>query len=123
MRTPIRAAVKHPMLIGLLVWSGVHLAATGDVAGTILFGSFFLYSIVALGSAIRRRQVRAQTRRTAVARRPFWRRNRPSFGLDLRQTRRPGIRYSRGHVEWQHRRRELMTRRQCHDQRRAVTDA
>ncbi len=58
MRTHIRAAVKHPMLIGLLVWSGVHLAANGDLAGTILFGSFFVYSIIALVSAIRRHAVK-----------------------------------------------------------------
>ena len=58
MRTHIRAAVKHPMLIGLLLWSGVHLAANGDLTGTILFGSFFVYSIIALVSAIRRHAVK-----------------------------------------------------------------
>ena len=58
MRTHIRAGIKHPMLIGLLLWSGVHLAANGDVAGTILFGSFFVYSVVALLSAIRRHAVK-----------------------------------------------------------------
>ena len=34
MRTHIRAALKHPMLIGLMLWSAVHLVANGDVAGT-----------------------------------------------------------------------------------------
>jgi uncharacterized membrane protein len=58
MRTHIRAAVKHPMLIGLMLWSGVHLLANGDVAGTILFGSFFVYSILDLVSAIHRRAVK-----------------------------------------------------------------
>jgi uncharacterized membrane protein len=58
MRTHIRYAFGHPMLIGLMLWSGVHLAANGDLAGTILFGSFFIYSIVDLVSAIRRRTVK-----------------------------------------------------------------
>ena len=58
MRTHIRRIVRHPMLIGLMLWSGVHLAANGDLAGTILFGSFFAYSIVALISAIQRNAVK-----------------------------------------------------------------
>jgi uncharacterized membrane protein len=58
MRTHIRATVKHPMLVGLLLWSGVHLASNGDLAGTILFGSFFAYSVVDLASVIRRGAVR-----------------------------------------------------------------
>ena len=54
MRTHIRGIMRHPMLIGLMLWSGVHLLANGDLGGTILFGSFFAYSIVALISAIQR---------------------------------------------------------------------
>lgn len=59
MRTHIRRIVRHPMLIGLMLWSGVHLLANGDRAGTILFGSFLAYSIVALISAIQRNAVKA----------------------------------------------------------------
>ena len=51
MRTHIRAKLRHPMLIGLLLWSGVHLLANGDLAGTVLFGTFAVYSIVAIISA------------------------------------------------------------------------
>ena len=58
MRTHVRAAVKHPMLIGLMLWSGVHLLANGDLSGTILFGSFFVYSILDLVSVIRRGAVK-----------------------------------------------------------------
>lgn len=58
MRAHIRKRLQHPMLIGLLLWSGVHLAANGDIAGAILFGSFFAYSIIGLGSAIARRAVK-----------------------------------------------------------------
>ena len=54
MKTHIRRTVRHPMLIGLLLWSGVHLLANGDLAGTILFGSFFVYSLVAIASAVKR---------------------------------------------------------------------
>jgi uncharacterized membrane protein len=61
MKTHIRSIVRHPMLIGLLLWSGVHLLANGDLAGTILFGSFFAYSIIALVSAVRRGSARAFT--------------------------------------------------------------
>jgi uncharacterized membrane protein len=59
MRTHIRRAIRHPMLIGLMLWSGVHLLANGDLAGTVLFGSFLGYSIVALISAIQRNAVKA----------------------------------------------------------------
>lgn len=54
----IRGAVRHPMLIGLLLWSGVHLLANGDLAGTVLFGSFLAYSIIDLVSVIQRRAVK-----------------------------------------------------------------
>jgi uncharacterized membrane protein len=61
MRTYIRYAFGHPMLIGLMLWSGVHLAANGDLAGSVLFGSFFVYSIADLVSAIQRRAVKPFT--------------------------------------------------------------
>jgi uncharacterized membrane protein len=61
MRTHVRYLFGHPMLIGLMLWSGVHLAANGDLAGTVLFGSFFVYSILDLVSAIRRRAVKPFT--------------------------------------------------------------
>jgi uncharacterized membrane protein len=50
----IRQSLKHPMLIGLLIWSTVHLLANGDVRGTVLFGAFLAYAIVDLLSAIQR---------------------------------------------------------------------
>lgn len=58
MKTHIRAWLRHPMLLGLMLWSGVHLLANGDLAGTILFGSFFAYSLIALVSAIARGAVK-----------------------------------------------------------------
>ena len=58
MKTHIRSTLKHPMLLGLMLWSGVHLLANGDTAGTILFGSFLGYSILDLVSATRRGAVK-----------------------------------------------------------------
>lgn len=44
----IKRFVRHPMLIGLILWSGSHLAANGDLASTILFLSFGLFALLDL---------------------------------------------------------------------------
>ena len=36
----IKRVLRHPMLIGLIIWSGAHVAANGDLASTVLFVSF-----------------------------------------------------------------------------------
>jgi uncharacterized membrane protein len=59
MRTHLRRALGHPMLLGTLIWAGVHLAANGDARGTLLFGSFLAYAVLDLVSAIRRRAVKS----------------------------------------------------------------
>ena len=59
MRGYLRHTLKHPMLLGVLVWSTVHLFANGDLRGTILFGAFLAYAIVDLISAIARGAVKA----------------------------------------------------------------
>ncbi len=59
MRGHLRRIVRHPMLLGLLLWASVHLLANGDRAGTVLFGAFLAYAIVDLVSAIRRGAVKA----------------------------------------------------------------
>ena len=59
----IRQVVRHPMLAGTLIWSGVHLLANGDVASTLLFGAFFAWAAIDLVSAIARRAVKAFTPR------------------------------------------------------------
>jgi uncharacterized membrane protein len=58
MRGHIRRVVRHPMLIGLMIWSLVHLLANGDARGTLLFGAFLAYSIVDLISATARGAVK-----------------------------------------------------------------
>jgi uncharacterized membrane protein len=59
MRGRLRRRLQHPMLLGILVWSLVHLLANGDRAGTVLFGAFFAYALVDLASAIRRKAVKS----------------------------------------------------------------
>lgn len=44
----IKRFVRHPMLIGLILWSATHLAANGDLASTILFLSFGLFALLDL---------------------------------------------------------------------------
>jgi len=57
----IRAAIKHPMLIGVLIWATVHLLANGDLRGSVLFGAFGAYAIVDLISAFQRGSVASFT--------------------------------------------------------------
>ncbi|PPD29823.1 MAG: NnrU family protein [Hyphomicrobium sp.] len=51
----IRDGVKHPMLLGVILWALAHLLVNGDLASVILFGSFFAWAAVDLMS-VRRRQ-------------------------------------------------------------------
>ncbi|HET7032328.1 MAG TPA: NnrU family protein [Casimicrobiaceae bacterium] len=59
MRGHLRRVLRHPMLLGLLIWSTVHLLANGDRTGTVLFGAFALYALVDLVSAIGRGAVKS----------------------------------------------------------------
>jgi uncharacterized membrane protein len=58
MRGHLRQTLQHPMLLGLIIWSGVHLLANGDLRGTVLFGAFLAYAVVDLASAIGRHAVK-----------------------------------------------------------------
>ena len=44
----IKRLVKHPMLWGVLIWSASHLLANGDKASVLLFGGFFVFSVLDL---------------------------------------------------------------------------
>jgi len=44
--TKIKRLTKHPMLIGILIWSFVHLIANGDLRSIILFASFGVYALI-----------------------------------------------------------------------------
>jgi len=50
----IKRLVRHPMLIGIIIWSMAHLLANGDVASFILFASFGVYSVIGIISANQR---------------------------------------------------------------------
>lgn len=52
----IRRAVRHPMMASVLIWSSLHLLANGDLASNVLFGTFAIWSVFAILSAMRRGQ-------------------------------------------------------------------
>ncbi len=54
MPTRIRAMVRHPMLLGLLLWALAHLASNGEVHSVVLFGGFALFALVQIVSAVAR---------------------------------------------------------------------
>ena len=54
MRTHIRRVLRHPMLIGIGLWSATHLLANGHAKATLLFGAFLAYALIDLGSAAAR---------------------------------------------------------------------
>jgi uncharacterized membrane protein len=54
MRGHLRHTLKHPMLLGLLIFSSVHLLANGDLRGTVLFGALLAYGVIDLASAVAR---------------------------------------------------------------------
>ena len=41
----MKITLRHPMLIGILIFTSTHLIANGDLATVLLFGSFACYSI------------------------------------------------------------------------------
>ena len=45
-QTNIKRFTKHPMLIGILIWSFVHLISNGDLRSIILFVSFGVYALI-----------------------------------------------------------------------------
>ena len=38
--------VRHPMLMGFMVWAVAHLLVNGDLAGIILFGGLLLWALI-----------------------------------------------------------------------------
>ena len=42
----IKRRLKHPMLVGIILWAIGHLLANGDLASLLLFGAFLVYAIV-----------------------------------------------------------------------------
>jgi uncharacterized membrane protein len=48
----IRRKLHHPMLVGVILWSGTHLLANGGLRETVLFGSFLVFAVYALCSLL-----------------------------------------------------------------------
>lgn len=42
----LQAALKHPMLVAIKIWSTAHLIANGDLGSILLFGSFLAWAVV-----------------------------------------------------------------------------
>ncbi len=43
-KSRLRRHLRHPMLLGTMLWAGVHLLVNGDLASLVLFGSLFLWA-------------------------------------------------------------------------------
>jgi uncharacterized membrane protein len=56
--TRMKAALGHPMTLGVKLWALAHLISNGTLADVLLFGSFLAWSIAAYSSA--RKRDRAQ---------------------------------------------------------------
>jgi uncharacterized membrane protein len=53
----IKAAVGHPMVLGVLIWALAHLLANGSLAAVVLFGAFLIWAALDFVSARRRERV------------------------------------------------------------------
>ena len=49
--THLRAVLRHPMLLGLLLWALAHLAANGELRSVVLFGGLAGYAVLAIAGA------------------------------------------------------------------------
>ena len=49
--TYIKIYTKHPMSLGIAIWSGLHLLTNSDISSLVLFGTFLVYSLVSVVSA------------------------------------------------------------------------
>lgn len=52
----IQGAVKHPMLLAVMIWAVAHLLSNGSLADLLLFGAFLIWAGVDRVSATRRGQ-------------------------------------------------------------------
>ncbi len=53
----IKKILRHPFLLAIILWSIAHLLMNGDMASILLFGSFLLWAVVDLKSALLRSKV------------------------------------------------------------------
>ena len=48
MKSNIKRIVRHPMLLGIIIWSFVHLLNNGELRAILLFGAFIIYAFIDL---------------------------------------------------------------------------
>ena len=46
--TYIKTTTKHPMSLGIAIWSILHLLTNSDIKSVILFGSFLTYAVISV---------------------------------------------------------------------------
>jgi uncharacterized membrane protein len=59
-RNRIRAAVGHPMILGVKIWAAGHLLSNGTLADVLLFGGFLLWAVFDYRAARRRDRVQGR---------------------------------------------------------------
>jgi len=52
----IKATIRHPTLIGIILWATGHLLANGDQASALLFGAFLAWAVLDLISVLGRKE-------------------------------------------------------------------
>lgn len=86
-RPGVAGLVRHPLLWALLLWSGAHLVANGDLAHVILFGLFAVFAALGMRAIDGRNRrlwgaARWQALTTGTSNMPFagnWRGWRPAW--------------------------------------------
>jgi uncharacterized membrane protein len=67
-RNRIKAAVGHPMIVGVKIWAAGHLLANGSLADLLLFGGFLLWAVADFRAARARDRAQGRVRvRPALA--------------------------------------------------------
>lgn len=59
--TRIKAAVAHPMVLGVKLWAAAHLFANGRLGDVVLFGAFLAWAVLDFSAARRRDRVAGRT--------------------------------------------------------------
>ena len=55
-RNRIKAGLRHPMMLAVMLWSFAHLLSNGRLNDVLLFGSFLVWSVLGFFAALRRDQ-------------------------------------------------------------------
>ena len=55
-RPGVAGVARHPLLLALALWAGVHAMANGDLAHVLLFGGFFGFALSGMRALDRRRR-------------------------------------------------------------------